>query len=126
MSAAGGVQTRESFATFGSRRGSNWSSSTTPDWLGIANATRQGFTAHEMLDNVGLVHMGGRVYDPALGRFLSADPLIGDLTDSQAVNPYAYAGNRPLIAVDPTGSPSCTCRMAAAPASAVRSSPRDH
>ena len=74
-----------------------------PDWLGIANATRQGFTSHEMLDNLGLVHMDGRVYDPALGRFMSADPLVGDLTDSQAVNPYAYVGNRPLIAVDPSG-----------------------
>ena len=103
VSSGGGLQVRESFAAFGSRRGSNWSSSTTPDWLGIANATRRGFTAHEMLDNIGLVHMGGRVYDPSLGRFLSADPLIGDVTDSQAVNPYAYAGNRPLIATDPTG-----------------------
>ena len=36
------------------------------------------YTGHEMLDNVGLVHMNGRVYDPTLGRFLSADPLIGE------------------------------------------------
>ena len=36
-----------------------------------------GFTGHEMLDNLGLVHMNGRVYDPQLARFLSADPLIG-------------------------------------------------
>lgn len=103
VSDSGALQVRESFAAFGSRRGSNWRSSTAPDWLGIANATRQGFTSHEMLDNVGLVHMNGRVYDPALGRFLSADPLIGDVTDTQAVNPYAYAGNRPLVAIDPTG-----------------------
>jgi RHS repeat-associated protein len=94
---------RESFGAFGTRRGSNWSAATAPDWLGIANTTRQGFTGHDMLDNVGLVHMNGRVYDPALGRFLSADPLIGDLGDSQSVNPYAYVGNRPLNATDPTG-----------------------
>jgi RHS repeat-associated protein len=56
-----------------------------------------------MIDNVGLVHMGGRVYDPSLGRFLSADPVLGDLGDSQAVNAYAYVGNRPLRATDPTG-----------------------
>ena len=56
-----------------------------------------------MLDNVGLVHMNGRVYDPALGRFLSVDPLLGDLGDSQSINPYAYVGNRPLNATDPTG-----------------------
>jgi RHS repeat-associated protein len=103
LNEAGATIARESFGTFGSRRGSNWSAATAPDWLGIANSTRQGFTGHEMLDNVGIVHMNGRVYDPALGRFLSADPLIGDLGDSQSVNPYAYVGNRPLNASDPTG-----------------------
>ena len=103
LNEAGATVARESFGAFGTRRGSNWSAATAPDWLGIANTTRQGFTGHEMLDNVGLVHMNGRVYDPALGRFLSADPLIGDLGDSQSVNPYAYVGNRPLNASDPTG-----------------------
>ncbi|MBK6453150.1 MAG: RHS repeat-associated core domain-containing protein [Proteobacteria bacterium] len=103
LNEAGAAVARESFGTFGTRRGSNWSATTAPDWLGIANTTRQGFTGHDMLDNVGLVHMNGRVYDPALGRFLSADPLIGDLGDSQSVNPYAYVGNRPLNASDPTG-----------------------
>ena len=103
LNEAGASVARESFGAFGTRRGSNWSAATAPDWLGIANTTRQGFTGHEMLDNVGLVHMNGRVYDPALGRFLSVDPLIGDLGDSQSVNPYAYVGNRPLNASDPTG-----------------------
>lgn len=103
LNESGATVARESFGTFGTRRGSNWSAATAPDWLGIANTTRQGFTGHEMLDNVGLVHMNGRVYDPALGRFLSSDPLIGDLGDSQSVNPYAYVGNRPLNATDPTG-----------------------
>jgi RHS repeat-associated protein len=32
----------------------------------------RGFTGHEHLDQVGLIHMGGRVYDPELGRFLLA------------------------------------------------------
>lgn len=27
-----------------------------------------------MLDGVGLIHMNGRVYDPVLGRFQTADP----------------------------------------------------
>ncbi len=103
LNETGATVAKESFGTFGTRRGSNWSAATAPDWLGVANTTRQGFTGHEMLDNVGLVHMNGRVYDPALGRFLSADPLIGDLGDSQSLNPYAYVGNRPLNATDPTG-----------------------
>ena len=74
LNESGGTVAKESFGTFGTRRGSNWSAATAPDWAGIANTTRQGFTGHEMLDNVGLVHMNGRVYDPGLGRFLSADP----------------------------------------------------
>jgi hypothetical protein len=53
--------------------------------------------------------MNGRVYDPLLGRFLSVDPLIGDPTDSQSVNPYAYVGNRPLSATDPSGYCEATC-----------------
>ena len=103
LNEAGASVATESFGAFGTRRGSDWSAATAPDWLGIANTTRQGFTGHEMLDNLAVVHMNGRVYDPALGRFLSADPLIGDLGDSQSVNPYAYVGNRPLNATDPTG-----------------------
>jgi RHS repeat-associated protein len=36
----------------------------------------RGYTSHEPLDKLGLIYMNGRVYDPELGRFLSADPLI--------------------------------------------------
>ncbi len=103
VDAGGAVKARTSHAAYGARRGSDWSAAVAPDWLGIANATRQGFTAHEMLDNTGLVHMGGRVYDSTLGRFLSVDPIVGNLGDSQSVNPYAYVGNRPTRDVDPTG-----------------------
>jgi RHS repeat-associated protein len=103
LSETGATRSKLSFSAFGNRRGSNWSSGTAPDWLGIANTTRQGYTGHEAIDNLGLVHMNGRVYDPTLGRFMSPDPLIGDPTDSQSVNPYAYVGNRPLNSIDPTG-----------------------
>lgn len=101
----GNLLVQESFAPFGQRRSSNWSSGgpSSSDWTAIAKATRHGFTFHEMLDNIGLIHMNGRVYDPNVGRFLSVDPLIGDFGDSQSVNPYAYVGNRPLSHLDPTG-----------------------
>ncbi|WKZ13596.1 MAG: RHS repeat-associated core domain-containing protein [Gammaproteobacteria bacterium] len=58
---------------------------------------------HEHLDNLSLVHMNGRVYDPKLGRFLSADPLLGDPGNPQSLNPYSYVGNKPLSLTDPTG-----------------------
>lgn len=63
----------------------------------------RGFTGHEHLDELGLVHMNARLYDPLLGRFLSADPLIQDPTLLQGYNRYSYVLNNPLIYRDPTG-----------------------
>ncbi len=103
LDGSGAFKVRESFDAFGARRGSDWTTSTPPDWNGIADTARRGFTFHEMLDNINLIHMNGRVYDPVVGRFLSVDPIIGDLTDAQSVNPFAYVGNRPLSFTDPTG-----------------------
>ncbi|MEZ5499833.1 MAG: RHS repeat-associated core domain-containing protein [Steroidobacteraceae bacterium] len=56
-----------------------------------------------MLDAVSLVHMNGRVYDPKIGRFLSADPIIQTIELSQALNPFSYVMNNPLSLVDPSG-----------------------
>jgi len=56
-----------------------------------------------MLDDVSLVHMNGRVYDPHIGRFMSADPFVQAPTFSQSFNRYAYAFNSPLNYTDPTG-----------------------
>lgn len=47
--------------------------------------------------------MNGRVYDPVLGRFLSADPNVDGVGDAQGYNRYSYVGNNPLGATDPTG-----------------------
>jgi RHS repeat-associated protein len=65
--------------------------------------TNNGFTTHEHLDEVYLIHMNGRVYDYRLGRFLSVDPIISNPANSQSINPYSYIGNNPLSGVDPTG-----------------------
>jgi RHS repeat-associated protein len=65
--------------------------------------TRDGFTGHESLDFAGLIHMGGRVYDPATGRFLSPDPVVQAPHDGQNYNRYTYAFNNPLAYTDPTG-----------------------
>ena len=61
------------------------------------------FTGHEPLKDVGLIHMGGRIYDPKLGRFLSPDPIIQNTLNSQNLNRYSYVLNNPLNASDPTG-----------------------
>jgi RHS repeat-associated protein len=49
---------------------------------------------------LGLVYMEQRYYDPALGRFISADPigLEGGL------NQYSYCENDPINRVDPSGT----------------------
>ena len=66
-------------------------------------ATTRGFTGHEMLDAVGAVHMNGRIYDPALGRFLRADPFVQFPANLQSHNRYSYALNNPLAYTDPSG-----------------------
>ncbi|CAG0970536.1 hypothetical protein ARNL5_01648, partial [Anaerolineae bacterium] len=63
----------------------------------------RGFTSHEHDDDLDLINMRGRMYDPATGRFLTPDPLIRSTLSSQALNPYSYVENRPLSFVDPTG-----------------------
>jgi RHS repeat-associated protein len=104
MDASANVLVRESFTPFGARRGSNWQGvPTSTDYTNIAATTRHGYTGHEMLDSVSLVHMNGRVYDPFLARFVSADTVIQSLGASESINPYAYAWNDPLKYVDPTG-----------------------
>jgi RHS repeat-associated protein len=56
-----------------------------------------------MLDNLSLIHMNGRVMDPLLGRFVSADPNIDGVMDTQGWNRYSYVKNGPLSATDPSG-----------------------
>jgi hypothetical protein len=51
--------------------------------------------------------MNGRVYDPVIGRFLSADLLIQAPFDTQSFNRYSYVWNNPLSLVDPSGYQTC-------------------
>lgn len=47
--------------------------------------------------------MNGRIYDPLLGRFLSADLVVQNPANWQFFNRYSYVQNNPLTRVDPTG-----------------------
>jgi len=47
--------------------------------------------------------MNGRIYDPTLGRFMQADPIIQAPNDSQSYNRYSYVRNNPLSLTDPSG-----------------------
>jgi hypothetical protein len=51
--------------------------------------------------------MNGRVYDPDLGRFISADPMVQAPGNGQSLNRYSYVWNNPLAYTDPSGYRIC-------------------
>ena len=101
-SASGVALERLSFEAFGERRKLDGSpqNRVSPE---IGNHTDRGFTSHEHLDEMNLIHMNGRVYDPALGRFMTADPTLQAPANLQGYNRYSYTLNNPLGYVDPSG-----------------------
>ncbi|PIL18811.1 hypothetical protein P775_19780 [Puniceibacterium antarcticum] len=70
--------------------------------------THHRFTGKYLDDSTGLYYYGAPYYDPALGRFITPDPLyMGDpercSTNTVACNLFAYANNNPMAFIDPTG-----------------------
>ena len=82
----------------------------------------RGYTSHEHLQGVGLIHMNGRIYDPELRRFINPDNFVQGKaikiedeqfsfetacsvgnTNTQNFNRYTYVLNNPLIYTDPSG-----------------------
>ncbi|WP_069766809.1 ricin-type beta-trefoil lectin domain protein [Streptomyces sp. LUP30] len=64
--------------------------------------SHKGFLGKTRDDSSGYQPLGARLYDPVVGRFLSADPVL-DLNDPMQSNGYAYANNNPVTYDDPTG-----------------------
>jgi RHS repeat-associated protein len=97
---AGANVDRTSFDAHGKRRDpANWQTAV----LGpVGHTTKRGFTGHEHVDRLGLVHFGGRLHDPELGRFIQADPFVED-DATQGLNRYSYVLNNPLTLTDPSG-----------------------
>ncbi|KZN66402.1 RHS repeat-associated core domain-containing protein [Pseudoalteromonas luteoviolacea] len=102
--ANGKVVTERNFDPFGKPRSSSGELKASAKLEDLEEAkTRRGFTDHEHLDELELIHMNGRVYDYNLGRFMSVDPVIQAPMNSQSINPYSYIMNNPLAGTDPTG-----------------------
>ena len=105
---SGAVVERRSYDPHGRLRNTNGSDATTSSTLKV---TPHSYTGHEYLDNPwvtncscsGLINMNGRIYDPQIGRFMSADPYIQALDASQSLNRYSYVNNNPLSHTDPSG-----------------------
>jgi RHS repeat-associated protein len=97
----GAVVERMAYEPFGKRRYSN--GVTDPSGTLTPSSTDRGYTEHEHMDEVGLINMNGRVYDPGLGRFMSADPNVPHPDATQSYNRYSYTQNNPLRMLDPSG-----------------------
>lgn len=66
------------------------------------------WNAGDNLSDLGVSQLGARIYDPALGRFLSRDPLLVPRT-ATTTNPYAFAANDPINFSDPSGLDLSIC-----------------
>ena len=95
----GALDERRSYDPFGARRNPDWGK---PPGA-LTNGTALGFTGHLGDEELGLVFMRGRVYDPKLGRFLTPDPFVTRVLSGQNWNRYAYVENNPLNYTDPSG-----------------------
>ena len=99
-----GNTSKQAFATFGERANADDRSTLSEfDQANFNSLLPRGYTGHQQADEVGVVHMNGRIYDPRLGRFLQADSVMEDIFDPQALNSYSYVRNNPMNATDPTG-----------------------
>jgi RHS repeat-associated protein len=100
---SGPQQIAPRFDVFGKRRNADWTADATGARYADPQFTRRGYTGHEHLDNVRLIHMNGRLQDPLLGVMLTPDPLLGILGNSQSLGRYAYVTNNPASLSDPGG-----------------------
>ncbi len=72
------------------------------DGSGASKDHRFYFTGAEK-EEFDLYQFGARWYSPDVGRFISADSIVPDPTDSQQFNRYSYTSNNPINATDPSG-----------------------
>ncbi|MGW3121535.1 RHS repeat-associated core domain-containing protein, partial [Streptomyces sp. NPDC001107] len=91
-----GTATRRRYLPFGAQRGST----------SLPTSTDRGFLGKTEDDSTGLDILGARAYDPALGRFLTTDPLSTPY-NPQGLNAYTYSLNNPTNLSDPSGLESC-------------------
>jgi hypothetical protein len=66
-----------------------------------------------------LYDYNARYYDPTIGRFVSADSIVPQATNPQALNRYSYVVNNPLKYTDPTGHCFIVCAIVGAAAGAL-------
>jgi RHS repeat-associated protein len=85
--APGGVEGTYTYDAYGNQADHTGTATTPLDYDGQYTSS-----------DTGLIYLRARVYDPTTAQFLSSDPLKAITGE-----PYAYAGDNPLNASDPTG-----------------------
>ncbi len=100
--ADGQVVDRRSYDAWGKQRHFDWQGAGSLYSMRLLFTTRA-YTDHESIEEVGLIHMNGRIYDASLARFVSADPHIQAAGMSQSYNRYSYVQNNPMKYTDPSG-----------------------
>ncbi len=71
---------------------------------GTSLNTDRKFTGQTEDEAAGLYWYASRAYDPAIGRFVSPDPIVPAPANPQSLNRYSYVYNNPLGFVDPSGN----------------------
>ncbi len=61
------------------------------------------YTGQELDAETGLYNYNARLYNPVIGRFISADTLVPHEDNPQSFNRYAYCDNNPVLKNDPSG-----------------------
>jgi RHS repeat-associated protein len=102
----GAVYGRQFYDPWGKERNADGSADTTCT-LPAASPSTRGYTGQEEMASVCLINYNARIYDPMLGRIMSADDIVPDAFDGQSYNRYSYVDNGPLSAIDPTGHEPC-------------------
>jgi len=90
-SGAGGRTFSSNYAPYGGTSGASGSKPTMT------------YTGQPYDSATGLYLMGARYYDPAIGRFITADSFSGDINVPLSLNRYAYVGDDPETFCDPSG-----------------------
>lgn len=105
VNANGTLNQAMAFDPWGKRRNAlTWQDLNADSWfVNRGPITNRGFTGHQMVDEMDIIHMNGRIYDPGIARFLQADPFVQAPFHSASLNRYSYVWNNPLNATDPSG-----------------------